>query len=250
LGAGGLAVGVVLGPAGGGDGSEALQIALLSIFFAGILALLGLVVGPWLFLLARTLTRERAARARAEERADMAGHLHDSVLQTLTLIQRQAGEPAEVMRLARGGERELRSWLYVGVPGREDDFVGALTQVVAATEDRFGMAVELVTVGTCELDERSRALVGAASEALTNAAKHAGVTRVSVFAEVCDGEAMVTVRDRGCGFDPTVAAGPTRRGLTDSVIGRMRQHGGTATIRSAIGAGTVVELRMALGASR
>jgi signal transduction histidine kinase len=219
---------------------------LFSILAAGVVALVGLVVGPWLYLLTRTVTRERAARVRAEERADLANHLHDSVLQTLTLIQKRADGDAEVVRLARSSERELRRWLYGGPPAGDDDLVGALAGVAADVEDRFGLSVELVTVGTCPSDARTQALVGAATEALTNAAKHAGVPRVSVFAEVDDDEVAVTVRDRGCGFAPDGASGSGGRGLANSIVGRMEQHGGKATVRSRPGAGTVVELRLPL----
>jgi signal transduction histidine kinase len=234
----------------GREGPDAAgPVAMLSILVAGLLALVGVVVFPWLFLLARTVTRERAARARAEERAEVATHLHDSVLQTLTLIQRRRGDPGEMARLARHAERELRGWLY-GPPAatapadqRRDDLGAALRAAAAEVEDRHGVAVELVTVGTCRLDERARAVAGAAAEALTNAAKHAGVPRVSVFAEVAEGQVLVVVRDRGRGFDGGSVAGGGR-GIPDSIVGRMRRQGGTATIRSAPGAGTEVELRM------
>jgi signal transduction histidine kinase len=258
--------------AAGREGPEAAgPVAMLSILVAGLLALVGVVLFPWLFLLARTVTRERAARARAEERAEVATHLHDSVLQTLTLIQKRRGDPGEMARLARHAERELRGWLY-GAPAaagssggppwrspgppRDDqsrkDLVAALRAAAAEVEDRHGVAVELVTVGTCRLDERARAVAGAAAEALTNAAKHAGVPRVSLFAEVADGQVLVVVRDRGRGFDPDAdgpaegagGPGPGGRGIPDSIVGRMRRQGGTATIRSAPGAGTEVELRM------
>jgi signal transduction histidine kinase len=202
------------------------------------------VVFPWVFLLTRTVTRERAARVRAEERAEVATHLHDSVLQTLTLIQKRRGDPAEMARLARHAERELRGWLYGASRSTGgDDLVAALHAAAAEVEDRFGASVELVTVGTCRLDERAHAVAGAASEALTNAAKHARVPRVSVFAEVADGQVVVVVRDRGRGFDQA-AAGGGGRGIPDSILGRMRRQGGTAAIRTAPGAGTEVELRM------
>jgi signal transduction histidine kinase len=208
---------------------------------------------------------------RAEERAEVATHLHDSVLQTLTLIQKRRGDPGEMARLARHAERELRGWLY-GAPaagdGDGDDLVAALRAAAAEVEDRHGVSVELVAVGTCPLDERARAVAGAAAEALTNAAKHAGEPRVSVFAEVADGQVLVVVRDRGRGFDPAAVGGsggppgwspgrsgrsagqpgpgPGRagRGIPDSIVGRMARQGGTAAIRSAPGAGTEVELRM------
>jgi signal transduction histidine kinase len=254
----GLLVAAAVAAAGREGPDTAGAVAMFAILVAGLLALVGVVVFPWLFLLARTVTRERAARVRAEERAEVATHLHDSVLQTLTLIQKRRGDPGEMARLARHAERELRGWLYgaTDAAGRstgppQDDLVAALRAAAAEVEDRHGIAVELVTVGTCRLDERARAVAGAASEALTNAAKHAGVPRVSVFAEVADGQVLVVVRDRGRGFDQAAAGGPGggpegpgRRGIPDSIVGRMRRQGGAAAIRSAPGAGTEVELRM------
>jgi signal transduction histidine kinase len=240
----GVLVAVVVAAAGREGPDAAGTVAMFSILVAGLLALVGVVVFPWLFLLTRTVTRERAARVRAEERAEVATHLHDSVLQTLTLIQKRRGDPAEMARLARHAERELRGWLYGESRSTGgDDLVAALHAAAAEVEDRFGASVELVTVGTCRLDERAHAVAGAASEALTNAAKHARVPRVSVFAEVADGQVVVVVRDRGRGFDQA-AAGGGGRGIPDSILGRMRRQGGTAAIRTAPGAGTEVELRM------
>jgi signal transduction histidine kinase len=260
----GTGVMVAIAMAGGASekaAENATSVAMIAILVAGLLTLVGVVVFPWLFLLTRTVTRERAARVRAEERAEVATHLHDSVLQTLTLIQKRRGDAGEMARLARHAERELRGWLY-GAPDPAtdaDDLVAALRAAAAEVEDRHGVAVELVTVGTCRLDERARAVAGAAAEALTNAAKHAGAPRVSVFAEVADGRVLVVVRDRGRGFDQAAAAQaggsggppgwspgerPGGRGIPDSIVGRMRRQGGAAAIRSAPGAGTEVELRM------
>jgi len=242
----GVAVAAAITISGTGEPGAAGAVAMFSILVAGLLALVGVVVFPWLFLLTRTVTRERAARVRAEERAEVATHLHDSVLQTLTLIQKRTGDPGEMVRLARHAERELRGWLFGGSrpAGGEEDLVAALQAAAGEVEDRFRVSVELVTVGTCQLDERARAVVGAASEALTNAAKHAGVTRVSIFAEVADGQAVVVVRDRGRGFNQAVAGGLGGRGIPDSILGRMRRQGGQVAIRSAPEAGTEVELRM------
>jgi signal transduction histidine kinase len=256
----GVAVAAAISISGTGEPGTAGAVAMFSILVAGLLSLVGVVVFPWLFLLTRTVTRERAARVRAEERAAVAAHLHDSVLQVLTLIHKRAGDPDEVVRLARRSERELRGWLYGDAAGAaatgdqqgEQDLAAALRGVAAEVEDRHGVTVELVTVGTLPLDERGRAIVGAATEALTNAAKHAGTAHVSMFSEVGDGEVVVRVRDRGRGFDRAAAAGPHRHGLTDSIVGRMGRNGGTATIRTAPGAGTEVELRLpvALGRAR
>jgi signal transduction histidine kinase len=252
----GVLLAAILTAGGSAESSNdaAIGVAMFAFLIAGVLALIGVVLVPWLFLLARTVTRERAARVRAEERAAVATHLHDSVLQVLTLIQKRAGDPAEVVRLARRSERELRGWLYGPAAGRaageaatgdqqgEQDLAAALRAAATEVEDRFGVSVELVTVGTLPLDERGRAVVGAATEALTNAAKHAGTAHVSAFAEVADSEVIVRVRDRGRGFDQAVMVGPDRHGLADSIVGRMGRHGGTATIRTTPGAGTEVEL--------
>lgn len=229
-----------------------IGVAAFAILVAGALAFLGLVVGPWGLLvvrgLARALTHERAARARAEERATVAGHLHDSVLQVLTLLQKRANEPGEVVRLARHTERDLRAFLYGPPDGDEHDLAGALAQVVAAVEERFDVVVELVTAGTCPLDARTRAVVGAAQEAVNNAAQHANVQAISVFADVSDREVLVRVRDRGEGFDQTAGAGADRHGIRDSIVGRMHRYGGQASIQSNLGEGTEVELRMPVGA--
>jgi len=219
-------------------------LGLSSIIAATLIALVGGVILPWLFLLTRTVARERSRRVRAEERAEVAAHLHDSVLQALTLIQKQAEDSRAVRRLARGTERELRAWLYGGPPPAGTDFAGAVRAVAEEIEDRFDVTVELVTVGTAELDSRIRAVVGALREALTNAAKHARVPRVSVLAEAAGGDLLVLVRDRGRGFDRDVDPPADRRGIADSIEARMRQQGGTAVVRSAPGEGTEVELRM------
>ncbi|WP_370942838.1 sensor histidine kinase [Amycolatopsis sp. cg5] len=226
-----------------GDTPAGAGVAMASIFAAGVVALVGAVLLPWIYLLARTIARERAARVRAEERAEVAAHLHDSVLQALTLIHKRTEEP-EVRRLARGTERELRSWLF-GRPS-EDDFAAAIAELVADVEDRYAVAVELVSVGSHPLDARTRAVAGAVREALTNAAKHAGVTEMSVLAEVTETEVFALAKDRGRGFDRSIHNGHDRRGIVDSIEGRVRQHGGTAEVRSVPGEGTEVEIRMPL----
>jgi len=240
----GVTLAVVIATAGARGPDAAGSVAMLAILVAGLLLLVGVVVLPWLFLLARTVARERA-----EERAEVASHLHDSVLQTLTLLQKRTGDPAAMARLARHAERELRGWLYGPDAGTPADLAGALRAAAAEVEDRFGISVELVTVGTCPLDERTRGVVAAAGEALTNAAKHAGVATVSLYAEAGGAQLLVAVRDRGRGFDPA-AAGRGRHGLAESVTGRMRRLGGTATIRTAPGSGTEVELRLQVASAR
>ncbi|HLH46102.1 MAG TPA: ATP-binding protein, partial [Acidimicrobiales bacterium] len=205
------------------------------------------VFGPWWFSVGRDLVVERQARVRAEERAEVAARLHDSVLQTLALIQRDASSPGRVAQLARAQERELRSWLFGGpAPSGTEaatTLAAALRSVQEEVEAGYGTRVDLVTVGDCSLDDRVTALVAAAREAVVNAAKWSGADTASVYAEVTDGEVEVFVRDRGCGFDPAAVA-PDRRGLEGSVHGRMARHGGTAQVRSEPGAGTEVALRM------
>jgi signal transduction histidine kinase len=221
-----------------------MGLGMVSVIVAGVIALLGGVLLPWLYLVTRTVARERSARVRAEERAEVASHLHDSVLQALTLIQKRAGDSRSVRQLARGTERELRAWLYGRPATAADDLAAEIRAVAEETEDRFDVTVELVAVGTCPLDDPARAVVGAVREALTNAGKHAGTQHVSVFVEATDAELFALVRDRGRGFDTTLTPAD-RRGIADSIEGRLRQHGGTAQVRSCVGAGTEVELRMA-----
>lgn len=212
---------------------------------ASLLAVIGLavVIGPWIYRLAADLSDERAERVRTQERADVAAHLHDSVLQTLALIQRNAGDPTTVARLARAQERDLRSWLYAGEATDERTIGSALRGVAARVEDEYGVSVEVVIVGDCDMDELLRPIVNATGEAVTNAAKHAGTGKVDVYAEVTDAAVDVFVRDRGRGFDPaTIDA--DRYGVRHSIVDRMDRHGGTGEVRSAPGEGTEVRLHL------
>lgn len=238
-----------------------VQFALLAVVAA--LVGVGVITVPWWLKLMRDLGEERRERIVEAERAEIAAHLHDSVLQTLALIQRQSDQPREVLRLARGQERELRRWLYgptgygrsgAGDPGRDAGLAAAVTAVAAEVEDTYAIDVRPVVVGDRPLDDDLRALVLATKEALVNAAKHAGVGEVSVYVEVETGGiggdggpeggvVTVFVRDRGAGFDPA-AVPEDRHGLTDSVRGRISRHGGTVVLRSAPGEGTEVQLRM------
>ena len=211
-----------------------------------VVAALVVVFGPWWLSLLRDLLEERQARAMAEERARLAAHVHDSVLQTLALIQRSADDPQQVVRLARAQERELRSWLFEGKPpGAIGDEAGSLTEAVAIiqgqVEANHGISLHTVIVGDTDLDDRLRELLEAAREATVNAAKWSGATEVSLFAEVEPGSVTVFVRDRGRGFDPASVA-PDRHGIAQSIRARMDRVGGTATLRSAPGKGTEVEL--------
>ena len=216
-----------------------------------VLVVAGIVVllGPWWLRIARDLLVERQARARAEERADMAAQLHDSVLQTLALIQRSAEDPHTVVQLARAQERELRSWLFEGrAPGDTEvtSLAEGIRQIQRDVEARHGVPVEVVTVGDCPLDEHLSALLAAAKEATVNAAKWSGATVISLFAEVEPDKVAVTVRDRGKGFD-LYAVPADRKGVAESIRGRMMRHGGKATVQSTLGEGTKVTLTMARG---
>ncbi|WP_374118667.1 ATP-binding protein [Allokutzneria sp. A3M-2-11 16] len=240
-----------------------LQFVLLAV----VTTLIGVAVltVPWWVRLVRDLNEERRVRIRTEERAEIAAHLHDSVLQTLALIQKQADTAREVRRLARGQERQLRGWLYgpsgygaktrkegVGEDGGEGPGFaavpgGTLAEAVPAAcgevEDTFAITVQQVVVGDCPVDEKIGALVQAAREAMINAAKHAGVGEVSVYAEVEGDRVHVFVRDRGKGFDPATVPGD-RHGLADSIHGRMERHGGSVRLRTALGEGTELQLTM------
>jgi signal transduction histidine kinase len=199
---------------------------------------------------AAALAAERAERALAEQRAETAAHLHDSVLQTLALIQRRSDAPAEVTTLARRQERDLRDWLSGRGPGAGGPgvarFAAAVADMAAAVEATHHCTVEVVTSGDAEVDADLEALVAAAREAVVNAARHAEVARVSVYAEVTADRAAVYVRDRGVGFDPAAVAAD-RRGISESIRGRIGRHAGTADIRSTPGAGTEVELAVPRG---
>ncbi len=227
----------VIGRSGLADAGQ----LLVAVVVVGLgVALLG---GPFALRLLRERDDERRARIRSEERAELAAQVHDSVLQTLALIQRNAQDPAAVGQLARAQERDLRRWLYAPVPSAGQSLRGALEDVVAEVEDRHGVTVELVCVGDAPLDDRTTSLVQATREALTNAGKHAAGSAVAVYVEVEPTEVAVYVRDRGAGFDPG-AVPPDRMGIKESIVGRMERVGGRATVDSELGAGTRVELRM------
>ncbi|MDP9319340.1 MAG: PspC domain-containing protein [Actinomycetota bacterium] len=225
----------------------ALGTALATVVLAAVGV--ALVLGPWLLRTNRALRFERAERARSQERADVAAHLHDSVLQTLALIQRQSSDPHAVAQLARTQERELRRWLF-----EPDDHAGlllstALRDVAAEVEDAHSVPVEVVVVGDVPVGDGYPPLVAATREALQNAAKHSGAQRVDVYVEVGADGVEIFVRDRGVGFDPaTVPA--DRLGLRGSIVDRMVRHGGSSDVRSQPGDGTEVRLWMPADSSR
>jgi signal transduction histidine kinase len=208
-----------------------------------VLVGLAIVIGPWVRGLASDLGAEREERVRSQERADVAAHLHDSVLQTLALIQKNAGDAVTVAQLARAQERDLRAWLYAGEAADESSVASALRAAAAEVEDAHGVSVDVVAVGDCDLTEPLRPIVAAAREAVTNAAKHAGTGRVDVYAEITAAAVDVFVRDRGAGFDPDAVPGD-RYGVRHSIVDRMRRHGGSAEIRTAPGEGTEVRLHL------
>lgn len=201
-----------------------------------------LVVGPWLWRLAE----ERTERIRLEERAEVAARIHDSVLQTLALVQRHAGDGPRVASLARRQERELRRWLYGSGVGA-GTLEAALADAAADIEELHGVRIELASAGDAPLDDELGQLVLAAREAMTNAAKFSGSDEISVYTEARPGRVQVFVRDRGAGFD-LATVGSDRRGIAESIVGRMERAGGSATIVTAPGEGTEVELTLARSA--
>jgi signal transduction histidine kinase len=225
----------------GGHLGGILQAAL------AVLVGVALIAGPYLVRMTQDLSAERLMRIRAQERAEVAAHVHDSVLHTLTLIQRHADEPREVARLARAQERELRAWLYRPEgTGRDDEpttLAEAVRAAAAEVEDAHGVPVEVVCVGDSPLDERLVAQMQAAREAMVNGAKYGGGGAVQVYAEVEETRVFVSVRDHGPGFDLDQVPGD-RMGVRESIIGRMRRNGGEARLRAAPGGGTEVELEM------
>jgi signal transduction histidine kinase len=246
-----IVVAIALGIAGlavllrGQDKLEALKSVAGIVFLVGGIAL---AFGPWWLRLARDAVEERQARVRAEERAEMASRVHDSVLQTLALIQRRAGDQQQVIQLARAQERELRSWLFDGrtpgsLDGQAETVADGIRLIQQEVEAQHGMSVEAVTVGDCPLDDDMNALLAAAREATVNAAKWSGADVVSLFAEVEPESVSLFVRDRGKGFDPD-AVPDDRKGVAESIKARLARRGGSATVRSAPGQGTEVSLVM------
>ncbi|MEO7332771.1 MAG: PspC domain-containing protein [Gemmatimonadales bacterium] len=216
------------------------QMLLAALVAIGGLALLA---GPWVWGLGRALVQERSSRIRTEARAEMAAHLHDSVLQTLALIQRAPAE-REMVSLARTQERELRAWLYDRAPSNPNTRLrDAIDEMAGRVEREQHVKVEAVVVGDAPLDDRLRALVAACGEATLNAARHSGAGDISVFVEVEDEAVSAYVRDQGSGFDPGQVA-DDRRGIADSIVGRIERQGGAARVASSPGSGTEVVLRL------
>ena len=203
-----------------------------------------LLFGPWIARSAQDVAEERRRRIRSEERAEMAAHLHDSVLQTLALIQRNAGDPRRTVTIARRQERELRSWLY-GSEASEESLAAAVRSMTEDVEAHYDVKVDAIVVGDRPMDETSGTVVGATREACVNAAKHSGTHEVSVFVEVRSDAIEAFVRDRGQGFDRDAVA-DDRKGISESIEGRVERAGGSAEVDSTIGTGTEVHLRVPL----
>lgn len=205
---------------------------------------LAIVFGPWIYRMANQLGEERRELIRSEERAELAAHLHDSVLQTLALIQRNSGSPRKMANLARRQERELRAWLY-GQPEVSGQLGAAVRDMADEIEQSHDVTVETVMVGDCPMDDRTNAVLQACREATMNAAHHSGSDEISVYIECEPHELNAYIRDRGKGFEPDhVPDG--RRGIADSILGRIQRHGGRATITSASGEGCEVQMTMPL----
>ena len=242
-----VAIGLVMVGAAGGV-SRSLQVGV----FATATTIVGiaLVLGPWLARVAQEATAERRQRIRAQEREAMAAHLHDSVLQTLALIQRSADDPRRTVTLARQQERELRTWLYGGADARAATLAGAVRTVADEVEASYGTLVEVVVVGDTSMDDTLASFVAAIREACINAAKHSGVSSMAVYVEVEERTLEAFVRDRGCGFDAAAAASPDRRGIADSIVGRLSRLGGATSIDSTPDTGTEVHLTLPRASAR
>lgn len=224
------------------SGSIAWEITWSTLIATGaVLAGVFLVLAPWGLKFWRDLETERSGRARETERAEIAAHLHDSVLQTLALIQNRAGSEQDVIRLARAQERELRNWLYADATHQSGNLAERIRAVAAEIEDSYGTPINVVVVGDTELSAQQEVLAQAAREAVLNAAKHAG-GNISVYLEAGPTGSTIFVRDRGSGFDPD-AVPADRMGIRVSLYSRMHRNGGDVSIRSNAD-GTEVKLVM------
>ena len=228
-----LAFGVVLAMAGlivlASRGRSLSAIWDIGAAALAVLAGAILIAAPWGLRFWSDLRREQAELARATERADIAAHLHDSVLQTLALIQRKADDPAAVTLLARAQERELRAWLYAGPTGSDATLAAAVAEAAHEVEDLHGIPIDVVATGDRPLDDGGTALVRAIRESLLNAVRH-GAPPVSLYVEVGPLGVEAFVRDHGPGFELDDVP-PDRLGVRQSILGRMNRHGGEARVR-------------------
>ncbi len=211
------------------------------VLIAGIGA--AVVFGPWLYRLAKELSAERSERIRADTRAEVAAHLHDSVLQTLALIQRSPDDPRKMVTLARSQERELRNWLYRTGASEHSELEAAVQEAAGRVERDHDVPIEVIVVGNAVVDDHVEALIGAIREAMVNAAKHSGADIVSVYIEADADSIEAWIADQGRGFDPLERNG-NGVGISGSIVGRMERHGGWATIESSAEDGTEVHLSL------
>ncbi|MDR6938631.1 PspC domain-containing protein [Arcanobacterium hippocoleae] len=240
-----------------------LTIALITVIT------LCLVFYPAVLRLKFSLRETAAQKARESVRADMAAHLHDSVLQSLALIRARADDADAVRTLARLQEQDLRKYLYSERQNEDTSTAALLREIAQELERRYQKEINTVITGDCKPDTSVRAVLAATREAITNACKYGGEKEVSLYAELRQtmagqksGETVqqahlavqkdhlilrqsieVWIRDRGPGFDPHTIA-PDRAGIRDSIIGRLRRIGGSAEIRSPLqSGGTEVHLK-------
>ncbi len=211
------------------------------VLIAGIGA--AVVFGPWLYRLAKELSAERSERIRADTRAEVAAHLHDSVLQTLALIQRSPDDPRKMVTLARSQERELRNWLYRTGASEHSELEAAVQEAAGRVERDHDVPIEVIVVGNAAVDDHVEALIGAIRGAMVNAAKHSGADIVSVYIEADADSIEAWIADQGRGFDPLERNG-SGVGISGSIVGRMERHGGRATIESSAEDGTEVHLSL------
>ncbi|WP_317643729.1 ATP-binding protein [Bombiscardovia apis] len=223
---------------------EAWQMMLLALI---VIAAVAVILTPWASSILARLSTERAQKEREEERADMAAHLHDGVLQTLALIQLHADDPQAVFTLARGQERDLRNWLYQERTPSDRSVSSGLQSIAAQIEDAHGKPIDVVTVGDAHPSAQTDALLDATQQALINAVTH-GAEPISVYCEAGKGKVEVFVRDHGAGFD-TKAVPPDRLGIRESIIGRLERRGGTVEIVSRPNWGTEVRMHMPISAA-
>ncbi|RBP99890.1 ATP-binding protein [Bifidobacterium xylocopae] len=223
---------------------EAWQMMALAL---AVLAAVAVMLTPWAHALLLRLSSEQAGKERQEERADMAAHLHDGVLQTLALIQLNADDPQTVFTLARGQERDLRNWLYQERAPTERSVSSGLKEIAAEVEDAHGKPIDVVTVGDALPSAQTDALLNATRQALVNAVTHGGEP-ISAYCETGKGKVEVFVRDHGDGFDPE-SIPPDRLGIRQSIIGRIERRGGTVEIVSRPRWGTEVRMHMPISAT-
>jgi signal transduction histidine kinase len=208
--------------------------------------MLAAIVGWAVHVIYRTDDARRRAedqQARAEEKAALAAHLHDSVLQTLALVQREASDPSRVASLARRQEQELRGWLYGTIDGDAPGLARSLEVAASELEETYGGTVEVVAVGDAAVQGSAKAILAAAREGMLNALKHSGTDRIDVYMEVLPETIKLFVRDRGVGFD-RVTIPADRAGIRDSIEGRIRAVGGNVEIKTLSGQGTELRLEV------